>query len=111
MIKAAFALTLAALLTAAAVSSASSADKPDHAQRKLLEQREIREAVAKKELVPLPRILAAAQAKAPGEVIKVELERKDWGLQYEVKLLTPSGRVREVDLDARTGKVRKVEDD
>lgn len=109
MIKAA--LPIAALLALAAAAPASTADKPDHAQRKLLEQREIREAVAKKELLPLPRILAIAQAKAPGEVIKVELERKDWGLQYEVKLLTPSGRVREVDIDARTGAVRKVEDD
>lgn len=109
MIKAA--LPIAALLALAAAVPASTADKPDHAQRKLLEQREIREAVAKKELLPLPRILAIAQAKAPGEVIKVELERKDWGLQYEVKLLTPSGRVREVDIDARTGAVRKVEDD
>jgi uncharacterized membrane protein YkoI len=112
MMKALFALAAAVALAGAAPAAPSGHGEPaKKADRKLLEQQEIREAVRKKELLPLPRILAIAQAKVPGEVIKVELERKDWGLEYEVKLLAPSGRVREVDLNARTGAVMKIEDD
>ncbi len=48
----------------------------------------------------------------PGDVIDVELERDDDGRwQYEVKVLTSTGRVREVKLIARTGVVREIEDD
>jgi len=32
-------------------------------------------------------------------------------LSYEVKILTRKGRVREVELDARTGALIKIEDD
>jgi uncharacterized membrane protein YkoI len=32
-------------------------------------------------------------------------------LVYEIKILTSTGRVREVKIDARTGAVLKIEDD
>jgi len=44
-------------------------------------------------------------------VVKVELEQEPWGIKYEVKILTPSGRVREVELNARTGAIVKIETD
>jgi uncharacterized membrane protein YkoI len=45
-------------------------------------------------------------------VVEVELEHgKHHGWEYEVKVLTAQGRVREVKLNARSGEVRKVEDD
>jgi len=81
------------------------------AERKRAEQDAIRQAVQRGELLPLPRVLAIAQAKVPGEVVKIELEYESWGIKYEVKILTPSGRVREVEINARTGSVIKIEDD
>jgi uncharacterized membrane protein YkoI len=56
-------------------------------------------------------VLAIAQARVAGDVLKTELEQKPWGLQYEVKILTATGRVREVKLNARTGAVIGIEDD
>src|SRR3546814_19685553 len=80
------------------------------AERKRAEQDAIRQAVQRGELLPLPRVLAIAQAKVSGEVVKIELEYESWGIKYEVKILTPSGRVREVEINARTGAVVKLED-
>ena len=81
------------------------------AERKAREQAAIRAAVARGELLPLPRILATAQARVPGQVLKVEIEQERWGFKYEVKILTGTGRVREVNVDARTGRVIAIEDE
>lgn len=70
-----------------------------------------REALKRGEIVPLSKVLAVVAAKAPGDVIDVELERHDNGWRYEVKVLTASGQVREVKLDARNAAVLKIEDD
>lgn len=85
--------------------------KSSKAERKRAEQEAIRKAVQRGELLPLPRILAIAQSKVPGDVVKVDLEHESWGIKYEVKILTPAGRVREVELNARTGALIKIEDD
>lgn len=85
--------------------------KQSKEERNRASQEAIRNAVQRGELLPLPRILAIAQAKVPGNVIKVELEHEPWGIKYEVKILTPAGRVREVELNARTGAVVRIEDD
>ena len=71
----------------------------------------IREALQRGEALPLARILAIAQQAVPGDVIEVELERKRGALVYEIKVLTDTGRVREVKIDARTGTVQKIEDE
>lgn len=81
------------------------------AERKRAEQEAIRGAVQRGELLPLPRVLAIAQKRVPGDVVKVELDYEPTGIKYEVKILTASGRVREVEINARTGSVIKVEDD
>jgi uncharacterized membrane protein YkoI len=84
---------------------------PGKDQRRAEEARAIRAAVARGELLPLPRILSLALARVGGEVVKVELEHERGVLMYEVKILTPSGVIREVELDARTGVLIKIEDD
>ena len=81
------------------------------AERRQREQAAIKEALRKGEFVPLPRILANAQARVPGDVLKVEIEQESWGFKYEVKILSPNGRVREVELNAKTGAVVRIEDD
>lgn len=85
--------------------------KLSKAERKRAEQEAIRTAVQRGELLPLPRILSIAQKRVPGDVVKVELDYEPTGIKYEVKILTPSGRVREVEINARTGSVIKIEDD
>ncbi|MEW6453178.1 MAG: PepSY domain-containing protein [Pseudomonadota bacterium] len=61
------------------------------------------------EIRPLPEVLAVAKAKVPGEVVKVELKREDGIWIYEIKVLTPPGRRREVEINARTLDVIKVD--
>ena len=61
---------------------------------------------------PLGEILQIVQARVPGDIIEVELDRSDKrGWEYEVKVLASNGRVLEVDVNARTGQIRKIEDD
>ena len=101
---------LAGALCAAVLSVASvvAADDDREHQR---EHDEIRAALQRGEVLPLTRILAIAQQQVPGDVIEVELESKRGALIYEIKVLAESGRVREIKIDARNGKVIKIEDD
>jgi uncharacterized membrane protein YkoI len=71
----------------------------------------VREALQRGEVLPLVKILAIANKEVPGDVIEVELEDEREALVYEIKILTSTGRVREVEIDARTGVVLRIEDD
>lgn len=95
-------LILAALLAAVPAHHAL-ADKNDHI--------EARELLRRGEIVPLARILEVVQQRVPGDVIEVELEREDGRWEYKVKVLTPTGLVRKLYLDARNGAVLKIKDD
>lgn len=72
---------------------------------------EARQAVARGEAMSLSQILPLALRAVPGEVLEVELEREDGILVYEIEILARDGRVRQVELNARTGAVLDVEDD
>lgn len=63
------------------------------------------------EALSLSEILPLALRAAPGEVLEVELEREHGALVYEIEILARTGRVRKVVLDARSGRVLSVEDD
>ena len=104
-VKSRHAVTLALLLSTLALGIAPSrADKKN-------EHNAVREALQRGEVLPLEKILAIAQQQVPGDVIEVELEDEKKLLVYEIKILTGTGRVREVKIDARNGKVIKIEDD
>lgn len=60
---------------------------------------------------PLEEILAIVQAKLPGTRLQTELEYDDNGLVYDIKILRPGGRVQEVEVDAKSGRIIKIEDD
>lgn len=98
-------LLLAAMLAAAtALVSTAHAGKDDQIEARALLQRG--------EILPLSRILQIVQERVPGDIIEVELDRSDkHGWEYEVKVLATNGRVLEVDVNARTGDIRKIEDD
>lgn len=50
-----------------------------------------------------------ALSQVSGQIIKIELEIENGILVYEVKVLTPQGLIYEVEVDAITGNVVKVE--
>ena len=96
-------LALAAMAALFPAAIALAAKHDDHvAARELLRRGEI---------LPLDQILDVAQRRVPGDVIEVELEHEDDGWEYEVKVLTPTGHVRKVTLNARNGAVLKIKDD
>ena len=104
------AAALIALPLAIAGAAASLHFAPAHAGDD--DQAEARVLLQRGEILPLGRILAIVQARVPGDIIEVELDRSDkHGWEYEVKVLAANGRVIEVDVNARTGGIRKIEDD
>lgn len=98
---------VAVLLQGGSLSYADSDDRNKHAR----EHEEMRAALQRGEVLPLTRILEIAKQQVPGDVIEVELESKRGELVYEIKVLTESGRVREIKIDARKGAVLEIEDD
>lgn len=69
------------------------------------------EAVRRGEILPLARILERVAAIQPGRVIEVELELEEGKRVYEVELISPDGRLMEVDLDAKTGEILSLDED
>jgi uncharacterized membrane protein YkoI len=70
-----------------------------------------RAALSRGEVRPLAEILAAASATVPGDIVEVELEREHGRWVYELKVIAPDGRRREVLVDAATGTVLEHEED
>ncbi|MER2266961.1 PepSY domain-containing protein [Methylobacterium oxalidis] len=73
------------------------------------EQELARQALERGEIRPLDQVLRAARERVPGEVVKVELEREDGRWVYEIKILTESGKRREVEIDANSLEVLEVD--
>lgn len=98
-------VTLAVLaLLAAVLLPASGADAPRGS-----DQDRARAARASGEVLPLARLLALVERDFEGRIIEVELEREDGRLVYELELLLPDGRVVELEYDARSGELVKLE--
>jgi len=62
-------------------------------------------------ILPIEVILDKVLRAYPGEVIEIEFEDEDDGLIYEMKVLTRRGIVLEMDVDAGTGQILKLEED
>ncbi|MCM2331148.1 Uncharacterized membrane protein YkoI [Geopseudomonas sagittaria] len=61
---------------------------------------------------PLQQLLQQAMQRYPGaRLLEAELEEEDEQYVYEVELLTVDGQVRELELDAVSGRVLKDEED
>jgi len=69
-----------------------------------------RQALQRGEVLPIARILELVAQHLPGDVIEVQLDERRGRLEYEIRVLTPMGRVRELVLDARTGAFVRFED-
>ncbi len=95
--------TFAAALFALLSGGLAHADDigPEAAKRLLSEGR----------IKPLSEILDAVRRQVPGEMLEVELELEKTGYVYELKLLRPDGKVQEIEADAASGDILKIEDD
>lgn len=67
-----------------------------------------RRAVQAGEVVPLRTILDNVARDFPGDVIETELEEAHGAFIYEIKLISPEGRVMKLIYDARDGSLIKV---
>ena len=56
-------------------------------------------------ILSLEKILSLNSKQIKGRVLEVELEREHSRLIYEIKILDDKGRVWELKIDARTGKI------
>lgn len=90
-------------MLAVAPACVALAGKDDHS--------EARELLRRGQIVPLARVLEAVQKRVPGDVIEVELDRDDGQWRYKVKVLTPTGQVRKLYLDASNAAVTRIKDD
>ena len=70
-----------------------------------------REALQRKEILPLDEVLRAIRDRVPGEIVEIELEREQDRWIYEVEIIDQSGRMRDVLVDARNAEILGTEDD
>ncbi|MFN7552623.1 MAG: PepSY domain-containing protein [Pseudomonadota bacterium] len=68
-----------------------------------------RAAVQRGDILPLDEIMRRIPLAPDERLLEVEIEREDGAWIYEIELLSASGRVREIEVDAADG--RLIEDD
>jgi uncharacterized membrane protein YkoI len=63
-------------------------------------------------IMPFEQLMQRLGREYPGStLLEAELEEEDGVLVYEVEILTAGGGVRELELDARDGRILKDEED
>lgn len=64
-------------------------------------------------LISIEQATEHALKAKPGTVIEVELDKRSWpqGWDYEFEIIDTEGKEWDVDVDAKTGEVRKVRQD
>jgi uncharacterized membrane protein YkoI len=77
----------------------------DAMARSEADQDRARAALQAGEIQPLTFILTRLAQTQPGQVLELELERKDGRWLYEIKLLRPGGSLLKLEVDARSGDV------
>lgn len=68
-----------------------------------------RNAVSSGTILPLATILSRLDSGFAGRLIDADLKRRSGRVIYELQIVTPAGRVLEVDVDAATARVVKYE--
>jgi uncharacterized membrane protein YkoI len=75
------------------------------------DQETARKALENKEILPLSAVLARIEENFAGDVLEIELERKRGMWVYEIEIIDSLGRVRDIDVDGKTGEVLTIEFD
>jgi uncharacterized membrane protein YkoI len=70
-----------------------------------------RQALQRKEILPLDQVLAAIRDRMPGEIVEIELERENERWIYEVEIIDETGRMRDVLVDAKNAEIIGTEDE
>lgn len=94
------AMTLLLLASLAAAAPSAHADD-DHERA--------RRAVQRGEILPLEEILRRLPLAPDERLLEVEVERDDGLWVYEIEVVSPAGRVREFEVDARDGRVLEID--
>lgn len=92
-------------------SAASSCSQPSGAERATISRRDMRRAeaaVSRGDAKPLREIVNIVQNRHPGRVIKVGFRNQGSKNQYWLKIVSHSGRVQIVTVDAGSGVVSSV---
>ena len=63
------------------------------------------------EILPLEVIIKNVRQTFPGKVLDVELENEDHNIVYEIEILGDDGIIKEIYIDARTGKLLFTKED
>lgn len=63
----------------------------------------VRALVERGEILALEEILKRHEERPGERIIEIEIEQKRGAYVYEIKVLRPDGRYRELEIDARTG--------
>jgi uncharacterized membrane protein YkoI len=82
--------------------AAAAADPRDHDT--------VRHAVERGEVRPLAEILERVRARLPGEIVGVEIERKQGRWLYEFRTVDRNGRLYEVYVDGTSGAIERVKE-
>jgi uncharacterized membrane protein YkoI len=82
-------------------SGVSQGDDDHELARRLLQEGRIQS---------LTVLVESVRREIPGDLLEVEFELENGIYVYEFKILRPDGRIQEVEVDAATGKIVKVED-
>ncbi len=70
----------------------------------------VRVAVERGEILPLADILAHVRSRLPGDVVGVEIERKDGRWLYEFRVVDAKGRLFEAYVDGKSGELERVKE-
>ena len=92
------------IATAALAAGQASADKREH------DHDAVRLAVEKGEIRPLAEILVNIRGKLPGEIVGVEVERKDGRWIYEFRVVDSKGKLFEAYVDGKSGEIERVKE-
>ena len=94
-----------AVLLGSGVGALADDEQRDHdlARKALLEGR----------IRPLTEITDVVRSKVPGEILSVQIEVDDQRHRfvYEFDIITPTGKLKEVDIDAATATILNIEED
>lgn len=69
----------------------------------------VRALVERGEILTLEEILKRHEANVGGRIIEIEIEQNHGTYLYEIKVLRPDGRYRELKIDAQTGELAREE--
>lgn len=101
-LRARLALVLALVLIGAGAAAPAWADDDDH--------EEAWRAVQAGRALPLAEILRRLDGRLGGDIIEVEFEEDDDRYVYEFTVITPSGRLLEIEVDALTAAILEIDD-